>query len=193
MLRGEAAIAPTVVDAAAMLASEASVHEDLADVRGQGHAKRALEVAAAGGHNVLFAGPPGSGKTMLARRLPSILPPLSVDEAIEVTAIHSVAGLLGDRPLVGARPFRAPHSSISDAALLGGGHPIRPGEVTLAHRGVLFLDELPEFRRNALEPLRQPLEERRLAVARGSGSVVFPADVQLVAAMNPCDRVALLA
>jgi magnesium chelatase family protein len=130
---------------------------------------------------------------MLARRLPSILPPLSVDEAIEVTAIHSVAGLLGDRPLVGARPFRAPHSSISDAALLGGGHPIRPGEVTLAHRGVLFLDELPEFRRNALEPLRQPLEERRLAVARGSGSVVFPADVQLVAAMNPCDRVALLA
>ncbi len=124
---------------------------------------------------------------MLARRLPSILPPLSLDEAIEVTAIHSVAGLLGDATLVTARPFRAPHSSISDAALLGGGHPIRPGEVTLAHRGVLFMDELPEFRRNALEPLRQPLEERRLTVARSSGHVAFPADVQLVAAMNPCD------
>jgi len=123
---------------------------------------------------------------MLARRLASILPPLSLGEAIEVTAIHSVAGLLGDTPLMTVRPFRAPHSSISDAALLGGGHPIRPGEITLAHRGVLFLDELPEFRRNALEPLRQPLEERQLTVARGSGSVVFPADVQLVGAMNPC-------
>src|SRR5690348_5732719 len=124
---------------------------------------------------------------MLARRLASILPPLSRDDAIEVTAIHSVAGLLDGTPLVTVRPFRAPHSSISGVALLGGGTPIRPGEVTLAHRGVLFMDELPEFRRDALEPLRQPLEERRLTIARGSGSVVFPADVQLVAAMNPCE------
>ena len=134
----------------------------------------------------LLIGPPGSGKTMLARRLPSILPGLTLDEAIEVTAIHSVAGLLDGRPLVSARPVRAPHCTISDAALLGGGAPIRPGEVTLAHRGVLFMDELPEFRRNALEPLRQPLEERRITVARGAGSVLFPAAFQLVAAMNPC-------
>ena len=159
---------------------------DLKDIKGQESAKRALEVAAAGSHNLLLLGPPGSGKTMLARRLPSILPPLTLDEAIEVTAIHSVAGLLDGRPLVTARPVRAPHCTISDAALLGGGQPIRPGKITLAHRGVLFLDELPEFRRNVLEPLRQPLEERRLTVARGSGAVVFPADVQLVAAMNPC-------
>jgi magnesium chelatase family protein len=185
-LRDEHAIAPTTIDPTALLAHGVSAADDLSEVRRQAHAKRALEVAAAGGHNLLFLGPPGSGKTMLARRLASILPPLSLGEAIEVTAIHSVAGLLGDTPLMTVRPFRAPHSSISDAALLGGGHPIRPGEITLAHRGVLFLDELPEFRRNALEPLRQPLEERQLTVARGSGSVVFPADVQLVGAMNPC-------
>jgi len=186
-LRGETSIAPTTVDAAALLACGAAAGDDLAEVRGQTHAKRALEIAAAGAHNLLFLGPPGSGKTMLARRLPSILPPLALDEAIEATAIHSVAGLLDGAPLVVMRPFRAPHSSISDAALLGGGHPIRPGEITLAHRGVLFMDELPEFRRNALEPLRQPLEERRLTIARGSGTLVFPADVQLVAAMNPCE------
>jgi len=185
-LVGTAPRAPTTIDASYLLADTPRAAGDLADVRGQPSAKRALEVAAAGGHNVLLLGPPGSGKTMLARRLPSILPPLTVDEAVAVTAIHSVAGLLDGRPLVTARPVRAPHCSISDAALLGGGNPIRPGEVTLAHHGVLFLDELPEFRRNVLEPLRQPLEERRLTVARGSGAVVFPADVQLVAAMNPC-------
>jgi len=185
-LRGEATIAPTQVDGAALLAGAAPETADLAEVRGQEHARRALEVAAAGQHNLLLLGPPGSGKTMLARRLPSILPPLSLDEAIEVTAIHSVAGLLGERPLVASRPVRMPHSTISDAALLGGGSPARPGEITLAHRGVLFLDELPEFRRNALEPLRQPLEDRRITVARGSGTVTFPADVLLVAAMNPC-------
>jgi magnesium chelatase family protein len=136
--------------------------------------------------NVLLLGPPGSGKTMLATRLPSILPPLTLAEAVEVTAVHSVAGLLGDAPLVTTRPVRAPHSTISDAALLGGGTPIRPGELTLAHRGVLFLDELPEFRRNVLEPLRQPLESRRITIARGRASVTFPADVLFVAAMNPC-------
>jgi magnesium chelatase family protein len=185
-LRAEAPRAPTTIDAAALLAAVPSVAGDLADVRGQPSAKRALEVAAGGGHNLLLIGPPGSGKTMLARRLPSILPPLDLDEAIEVTAIHSVAGLLDGRPLVATRPVRAPHCSISDAALLGGGQPIRPGEVTLAHRGVLFLDELPEFRRNVLEPLRQPLEEHRLTIARGAGAIVFPAAFQLVAAMNPC-------
>jgi magnesium chelatase family protein len=185
-LRREALKEPTTVDATALLASTPLAAGDLADVRGQPHAKRALEVAAAGAHNLLLIGPPGSGKTMLARRLPSILPPLGLEEAIEVTAIHSVAGLLDGRPLVSVRPVRAPHCSISDAALLGGGSPIRPGEVTLAHRGVLFLDELPEFRRNVLEPLRQPLEERRISVARGTGALVFPAAFQLVAAMNPC-------
>src|SRR5438094_2954060 len=185
-IRGDASRSPTTFDGEALLAAAPLAAGDLADVRGQAHARRALEVAAAGGHNVLLIGPPGSGKTMLARRLPSILPPLALDEAIEVTMIHSVAGLLDGRPLVTSRPVRAPHCSISDAALLGGGNPIRPGEVTLAHRGVLFMDELPEFRRNALEPLRQPLEERRITVARGSGAIHYPSAFQLVAAMNPC-------
>jgi len=160
---------------------------DLADIRGQAFARRALEVAAAGGHNLLMTGPPGAGKTMLARRMPSILPPLLFDEALEATAIHSVAGLIPPGGgLLTERPFRAPHHTVSDAALVGGGAQPRPGEVSLAHHGVLFLDEMPEFERRVLDAMRQPLEEGRITVSRAARSVVFPARFMLVAAMNPC-------
>ncbi|MBF0164367.1 MAG: YifB family Mg chelatase-like AAA ATPase [Magnetococcales bacterium] len=160
---------------------------DLADVKGQEHARRALEVAAAGGHNLIMSGPPGSGKTLLARCLPGILPSLSLEEALEVTAIHSVAGRLeGELPLLTRRPFRAPHHTASHVALIGGGGVPRPGEVSLAHRGVLFLDEIPEFGRNVLETLREPLEAGDVGIARAARSTRFPARFQLVAACNPC-------
>lgn len=159
---------------------------DLRDVKGQENAKRALEIAAAGGHNLLFVGPPGSGKSMMAQRLPGLLPPLSARELLDTSMIHSVAGLIAKGALSRARPFRAPHHSASMAALTGGGHRARPGEVSLAHNGVLFLDELPEFSRQALDSLRQPLETGEVMVARANHHVRYPARVQLVAAMNPC-------
>src|SRR2546430_8235965 len=162
---------------------------DLVDVRGQAHAKRALEIAAAGAHNLLLVGPPGGGKTMLARRLGAILPPLSSDEVLEVSAIWSVAGLLPRHgELMTRRPFRAPHHTISVSGLIGGGRPPHPGEVTLAHLGVLFLDELPEFQQHVLESLPQPLEHGRVTIARASGAGDFPPRFQLVAAANPCRR-----
>jgi magnesium chelatase family protein len=186
-LRGNQSVAAAVANQNGLLTTRPTEDEDFTDVKGQEQAKRTLEVAAAGGHNLLMVGSPGSGKTMLARRIPTILPLLQQDEALETTRIHSVSGLLGDRiPLIIVRPFRAPHHSISDAGLIGGGTIPKPGEVSLAHNGVLFLDELLEFKRPVLDGLRQPLEDGSVLLTRASGSLRYPARFMLVAAMNPC-------
>jgi magnesium chelatase family protein len=186
-LIGEEEIVPFKLDRRAFFEAQRTYEVDFDEVKGQHHVKRALEVAVAGGHNILMVGPPGTGKSMLAKRLPTIMPDMSEEEAIEVTKIHSITGMLDSRrSFLTTRPFRAPHHTISDAGLLGGGTNPGPGEVSLAHHGVLFLDELPEFRRQTLEVMRQPLEDGHVTISRASGSLTFPSRYMLIAAMNPC-------